>query len=367
MMFVISIIMFIVAPFIAWIIQWRLTGKKEFSIKSVKTLIIYFVLLNICTIIVAIFRGVDFMRWNPFSTTNSFRLKYIAFSIMIGILVALISSYIQKKEVTVAEIKRNWIRFFHDMKKYFPYAIRAAKADLRAEVANSFLDWMWWLIEPICMMLIYTIMFGIVFDASEQYFPIFIFIGITMWSFFTRGITGSVEMVRNNKGIITKVYLPKYILLFSRLLVIGFKMFVSFLVIAVMLLVFQVKVTFNALGLLPIIIVLFLFTFGIGSILMHYGVYVNDLSYITGILLTMMMYLTGTFYDVAKRIPDPFGKILENLNPVAFLIAEMRNTVLYGQVLDWKILFLWAGVSFFLIWIGTFIIYRNENSYVKVI
>ena len=338
MMFVISIIMFIVAPFIAWIIQWRLTGKKEFSIKSVKTLIIYFVLLNICTIIVAIFRGVDFMRWNPFSTTNSFRLKYIAFSIMIGILVALISSYIQKKEVTVAEIKRNWIRFFHDMKKYFPYAIRAAKADLRAEVANSFLDWMWWLIEPICMMLIYTIMFGIVFDASEQYFPIFIFIGITMWSFFTRGITGSVEMVRNNKGIITKVYLPKYILLFSRLLVIGFKMFVSFLVIAVMLLVFQVKVTFNALGLLPIIIVLFLFTFGIGSILMHYGVYVNDLSYITGILLTMMMYLTGTFYDVAKRIPDPFGKILENLNPVAFLIAEMRNTVLYGQVLDWKIL-----------------------------
>ena len=226
---------------------------------------------------------------------------------------------------------------------------------------------MWWLIEPICMMLIYTIMFGIVFDASEQYFPIFIFIGITMWSFFTRGITGSVEMVRNNKGIITKVYLPKYILLFSRLLVIGFKMFVSFLVIAVMLLVFQVKVTFNALGLLPIIIVLFLFTFGIGSILMHYGVYVNDLSYITGILLTMMMYLTGTFYDVAKRIPDPFGKILENLNPVAFLIAEMRNTVLYGQVLDWKILFLWAGVSFFLIWIGTFIIYRNENSYVKVI
>ena len=93
-----------------------------------------------------------------------------------------------------------------------------------------------------------------------------------MWNFFTRGVTGSVEMVRANKAIITKVYLPKYILLLSKLLVNGFKMLVTFIVIAVMLVVFQVKITVNILGLLPIMVVLFLFTFGVGIILMHYGV-----------------------------------------------------------------------------------------------
>ena len=100
---------------------------------------------------------------------------------------------------------------------------------------------------------------------------------------------------------------------------------------------------------------------------MHYGVYVNDLSYITGILLTMMMYLTGTFYAVAKRIPEPFGAVLEKCNPIAFLIAEMRNVVLYGQPLDWKLLFVWCVLSVLLVGIGVFMIYRNENSYVKVI
>lgn len=271
------------------------------------------------------------------------------------------------KGITVPEIRRYSLRFFYDMKKYFPYAVRAAKADLKAEVSNSFLDWMWWLIEPFCMMLIYTVMFGVVFDAAEQYFPIFIFIGITMWSFFTRGITGSVEMVRANRGIVTRIYLPKYILLFSKLMVNGFKMLVSFAVIAVMLVVFRVKITGNILAMLPILAVLFLITFGIGSILMHYGVYVNDLSYITGILLTMMMYLTGTFYDIGKRIPEPIGPILEKSNPIAFLIAEMRNVVLYGQTLNWKLLLVWCAISVLFVWIGVVIIYHNENSYVKII
>ena len=253
------------------------------------------------------------------------------------------------------------------MRKYFPYAVRSAKADLRAEVTNSFLDWLWWLIEPVCMMLIYTVMFGVVFDAAELYFPIFIFIGITMWSFFTRGVTSSVDMVRANRGVVTRIYLPKYILLVSKLMVNAFKMLVSFAVIAGMLVVFRVRITGSVLGLLPILLVLFLFTFGVGSILMHYGVYVNDLSYITGILLTMMMYLTGTFYDIAKRIPAPFGLLLERGNPVAFLIAEMRKVVLYEGTLDWKLLLLWGVISVLLIGIGVFTIYRNENSYVKVI
>ena len=138
------------------------------------------------------------------------------------------------------------------------------------------------------MMMIYTVIFGVVFNAKEQFFPVFIFIGITMWSFFSRNISVSVGIVRENKGIITKIYMPKFILLLSRMLVNGFKMLVSFGVIALMMIVFQVPISVHIFEAVPILIVLFLFTFGIGTILMHYGVYVNDLGYITGIVLTKM-------------------------------------------------------------------------------
>lgn len=366
-MFFTSIAMFFIAPFTAWKIHCGMREVGTDDKKNIRIIAAYFLVLNAVTFAVSSYRGIDMRRWNPFTTTVSFRIKYIACSMVIGVCMARVLCGFLNKGITVAQVRQYSVRFFADMKKYFPYAVRSAKADLKAEVTNSFLDWMWWLIEPFCMMLIYTVMFGIVFDAAEEYFPVFIFIGITMWNFFTRGISGSVEMVRVNRGIITRVYLPKYILLFSKLLVNGFKMLVSFAVIAGMLVVFRVRITGNVLAMLPILAVLFLITFGIGSILMHYGVYVNDLSYITGILLTMMMYLTGTFYAVGKRIPAPFGTVLEKANPVAFLIAEMRNVVLYGQALDWKLLLLWSAVSVFLIWIGVLTVYRNENSYVKVI
>lgn len=366
-MFFASMAMFFIAPYTAWKIHSAMRGIPDKDRKGIWIMAAYFVALNAATFAISSYRGIDMRRWNPFTTTVSFRIKYITCSTALGVLTACPLCGFLNRGITLAEIRRYAARFFADMKKYFPYAVRAAKADLKAEVTNSFLDWMWWLIEPFCMMLIYTVMFGVIFDAAEQYFPVFIFIGITMWNFFTRGVTGSVEMVRANRGIVTRIYLPKYILLFSKLMVNGFKMLVSFAVIAGMLVVFRVKVTANILCLLPILVVLFLITFGVGSILMHYGVYVNDLSYITGILLTMMMYLTGTFYDVAKRIPAPFGLMLEKGNPIAFLIAQMRDVVLYSQPPDWKPLLIWGAVSVLLIGIGVFIIYRNENSYVKVI
>ena len=367
MMIFTSIAMFFIAPFLAWKIHSRIRGRRMDGINTIWIMAVYFIVLNTAVFAVSSYRGIDMLKWNPFTTTVSFRIKYIALSTLLGMLIPWILCGFLNKGVTMAEIKRHSVKFFSDIKKYFPYAVRAAKADLKAEVTNSFLDWMWWLIEPFCMMLIYTVMFGVVFDAAEEHFPVFIFIGITMWNFFTRGVSGSVEMVRANRSIVTRIYLPKYILLFSKLMVNGFKMLVSFAVIAAMLVVFRVRITISILCMAPVLLVLFLITFGVGSILMHYGVYVNDLSYITGILLTMMMYLTGTFYAVAKRIPAPFGAVLEKANPVAFLIAEMRNVVLYGQGLDWKLLLVWCAVSVFLIWVGVFTIYRNENSYVKVI
>ncbi len=234
-------------------------------------------------------------------------------------------------------------------------------------MSNAYLDWLWWLIEPVCMMLIYAVMFGVVFHASERYFPVFIFIGLTMWNFFSRCVTSSVNLIRSNRSIITKIYMPKFILLLSRMLVCGFKMMISFGVVGVMMVGFRVRPTGSIVYMLPILAVLFLFTFGICNIFMHYGVYVNDLSYIVGIVLTMLMYLTGVFYNVAKRIPEPFGELMEKYNPVAFLISSARGVLLYGQAPDWALLGMWLLVSFVLIVLGVATIYRNENAYVKVI
>ena len=261
-------------------------------------------------------------------------------------------------------------RLKKDLKKYKKYIIYSSRAELNAEVANSYLNWIWWILEPICFMLIYTFVFGYVFNAREQYFPAFIFIGITIWEFFNKSITNSIKMVKNNKNIVTKVYLPKYVLTLSKMGVNGFKMFISFLIVILLMIFYQVPLTLNILSIIPIILVLFLFTFGCMCILMHLGVFIADLSNVIRIVLRIMFYVTGVFYSIESRIGKIYpmlSSLLVKLNPIAFFITSARNSLLYNKPTDYFILLLWFIFSLILSIYGVKTIYKNENSYIKVI
>ena len=259
------------------------------------------------------------------------------------------------------------MRFFKDVKKYFHYIIYAAKSQLRSEVSNSYLDWVWWILEPFCNMLIYMFIFGYVFNAKEPYFPAFIFIGISMWSFFSRTLNASVKLIKSNKAIVTKVYIPKQILLLKLILVNAFKMLLSFLIVILMMLAYRINLSICFLYAIPAIVILFLITYGISCFLVHFGVYVEDLAYIVSILLSMMMYLTGIFYSIENRVPDPFGYLLNTYNPIAFLIHTMRNSLLYQKGTSAVFLIFWLLISLLIAVIGTRLIYKNENNYVKVV
>lgn len=258
-------------------------------------------------------------------------------------------------------------RFKNDIQKFWTYAVYSAKAQLKSEVANSYLNWLWWILDPLCFMLIYVFMFGYVFKASEQYFAIFIFIGITLWDFFNHIITQSVKIVKNNKSIVSKVYLPKYILILTKMFVNLFKMLVSLALIILMLIIWKVPMTINVLYSIPILLTLCIISFGIGCFLLHYGVFVEDLSNVVRIVLRLLFYLTGIFWNVSTRLPAPIGDYVEKGNPVAFLLTSMRECVLYGQAPDLRFLLLWFVIGVIISALGIRKIYKNENSYVKVI
>ena len=258
------------------------------------------------------------------------------------------------------------MRAINDIRKYWNYMRYSAKARLKAEVTNSYLSWIWWVLEPFCFMLIYTIIFGYIFESSEQYFPVYIFIGNTMWGFFSRTITASVTMIRENETIIAKVYIPKYILLIVEMLVNGFKMLISFGLTAIMMVIFRVQISFKILWVIPVMLVFFLVTFGFGALLMHGGVYISDLAHVMNIFLNMMMYFTGIFFSIETRVPEPFCTILGVGNPVAFLLTSTRKAVMYMSSPDLLIWAVWFALSLLLAVLGIKTIYKNENNYVKI-
>lgn len=258
-------------------------------------------------------------------------------------------------------------RFFNDVKKYKNYAVRSAKSTLKTEVANSYLNWIWWILDPLFTMLIYYVIFGIVFDGKEPYFTTFIFIGITMWNFFNKNVVQSVNMIKRNKPIVTKVYIPKFILLIANMMNNGFRMCISWIIVFVMMLCSGVKLSIHILWFIPIMLVLVLFTFAFSIHLLHFGVFVEDLSNVVNIAFKLLFYMTGIFYNPVTRIPMPYNKILTYCNPVAMLLHDMRNALLYQKAPNLVMLLVWGIISVILAVLGIRQVYKNENSYVKVI
>lgn len=258
-------------------------------------------------------------------------------------------------------------RFLEEMKKYWKYAVYAAKSDLKAEVANSYLNWFWWILEPFCMMVIYTVVFGIVFRTQEPYFPVFVFLGITVWDYFSRCMVSSVELIRGSQGIISKVYIPKYILLIQRMLVLAFKMLINFGLMAVIMMIYQVPIGINIFFTIPVLAVFFTFCFACGVVLLHIGVYVNDLANAINIVLNILFYITGIFYNVQNSFPAPYGYLLQRINPIAHLLFCMRKALIYNEMPSLIMLTVWFIISLFTAAFGLHLIYKNENSYVRMI
>lgn len=270
-------------------------------------------------------------------------------------------------------IKRNstltgdMIRFIQDIKKYSYYIMYSAKIDLKAEVANSYLNWFWWILEPFCNMLVYVIVFGQVLGSSIENYAVFIFSGLLMWNFFSKTILNSVKTIRSNRDIVTKVYIPKFVLILSNMFLNLFKLLFSLIVLFGLMVFFQVKVDWHLVFVPIAYVIIFVYAFGCSMILMHFGVFIDDLAYAVSILMQMLMFLSGIFYQLETGLPEPLNKIMLYCNPAAMLIDTVRNGLLYQTGPNIVLLITWFFLACMLCVIGIHVVYRNENSYVKVV
>ena len=85
------------------------------------------------------------------------------------------------------------MRFKNDLQKYWKYTQYAAKSQLKSEVASSYLNWLWWILDPLLFMLVYTFIALIVFKKSVEYFPVFVFIGLTCSSDCDEGVHSQIS------------------------------------------------------------------------------------------------------------------------------------------------------------------------------
>ena len=258
-------------------------------------------------------------------------------------------------------------RFFSNLQKYKNYALYSAVASLRTDVSGSYFTWLWWILDPFLFMMVYAFISIVVFGQSEPHFVPMVFVGLGMWNFINRSISKSVLLVRGKKSVLSRVYLPKYILIFSVL----FKHVIQFCIVFslsfVIALFDGVRFSWYLLYIPVIFLVALIFVFGVSCIVMHCGVYARDFNNIITVLLKLVFYLSGVFYSVPRRIPQPYSDILLTINPAAMLINEIRNVFLYATAPNLWLLSFWLIISIGLSALGIYLVQKYEQNYVKAI
>jgi ABC-type polysaccharide/polyol phosphate export permease len=215
--------------------------------------------------------------------------------------------------------------------------------DLKARYRNSVLGFLWSLLNPLGMMLVFTIISPLLFrDHAIVNYPVFLLSGILPWNFFSASIMTGTNSVVANGHLNKKVYFPTEVLPIATILANLINFLLALLVLFALIFIFGIQLS-PWIWLLPVVILIqTTFTLGLVFFLSTLQVYYHDTLLIMDVIMLAWFFLTPVFYS-ASMLPvayEAFGVTLEVqrlmyiLNPMASLINMYRDLLYWGYRTD---------------------------------
>jgi lipopolysaccharide transport system permease protein len=215
--------------------------------------------------------------------------------------------------------------------------LQLAKRDVIGRYRGSALGIFWSLAQPLLMLAIYTLVFGVIFKArwngageSRAEFALVLFAGLLVFNIFAECVGRAPRLILDNTNYVKKVVFPLEVLPWVPMASSLFHAAVNFAVWLVFYF-FVLGVPPPTILLLPIIVVdMVLLTMGVSWFLASLGVYVRDIAPLIGIVISALMFLTPIFYPVSA-IPKDY-LFLFYANPLTFVIEQTRDLLLWGTM-----------------------------------
>lgn len=238
-------------------------------------------------------------------------------------------------------------------------------ADFRLEAAQNRLGVFWWFMEPLMMMAIFYVVFGLVLERGGNGFVYYLLVGISSWMWFTSTVTRTMNSISRSAQLIQQIYIPKYLLPCVAVCVEFLKSMIVFGLLLALLAGLK-GVTMSWLHLPTIMLTQLLFSAACGVVMAGLVPFANDLKFVVQLSLRALMFLSGVFFLIDDKIPEPYVDYLL-LNPMANIITEFRNILVDGMAPNWPLILTINGVSILMLAIGFGLIHHFDRRYPKVL
>jgi len=239
--------------------------------------------------------------------------------------------------------------------------------DLKVRYKQTTIGVVWVVLQPLMMMLLFTLVFGRLAGVPSDGIPyaLFAYAGLLPWTFFATAASASGNSVVNSSGLVTKVYFPRVIVPAASVGAVLVDFAISALVLAAMMVYWRVQPTRQILMLPPLVLLLMVLTLGFGMLISAINVKYRDVRLALPFLIQVWFFASPVIYPMSL-VPERW-RWLVKLNPMASIIEGFR-AALYGKAaFDWPGLAGSTVISLVLLLLAVITFHRMEKGFADII
>lgn len=271
--------------------------------------------------------------------------------------------------LTIIKPPQGWLNLgFKELWNYRELAYFFVWRDLKVRYKQTAVGILWAIFQPLITMIIFTIFFGRFAKISSDNipYPIFVYIGLLLWQYFSFGLSHSSNSMIMNANIIGKIYFPRLIIPFSSSLIGLVDFAIASAILLGLMVYYHYMPNLTGIFLIPLLLfITFLSSIGLGCFLAAINVKYRDVRYIIPFFIQILMFLTPVIYPVSI-LGDRYKWIL-SLNPIAGVIENARGAILGVRPVDWDLLSISIAVSVFLFVFGILYFRKAESFFADII
>lgn len=255
------------------------------------------------------------------------------------------------------------LRALRDVWRAREVVLSLVERDLRARYKQATLGFMWALVQPLSLVLVFTVFFRHVVrvDTGGAPYALFAFIGLLPWSFFSSALSlGGLSLLANN-SLLNKVYCPREVFPLAGVCVAAVDTAVAGVALVGMF-VATGYVPRGTIGWAPILLVVQLvFTLAVVLLYSVVVVYLRDLRNALSFVLQFGLFATPVAYSL-DAVPAGYRPLYAALNPLSAVIDGYRRTLLFGLAPHWPLLGLATATSTALLVVALLTFRRLETG-----
>jgi len=240
--------------------------------------------------------------------------------------------------------------YIQNFKKFKPLLGELVARDVKIKYRRSVLGVLWTLLNPLCMMIILSLVFSNIFKFDVENYSLYILSGQVVFNFFSGATTDAMSSIISNGSLIKKVYVPKYLFVLSRIISSFINLLASFTALLLVMIATRAELHWK--------VVLVVIPLMLAAITVKF----RDVMHLYSVFTTALMYLTPVIYPMSI-LPNWLYKLVM-LNPLTNMLMMFRDVMINNNIFDLKSLIIAIIETALMFLIGLYVFYKNQDEFI---